>query len=63
MYDVIVIDARGDEVPLAEHLADRDEAVAIARRVAAEREVGRMILTGPQKPPSCVCVVPLPVAA
>ena len=60
MYDVIYIDSQGSETAVAEHLADRQDAATIARRAAAERGVGRMMLTGSAKPPNCVCVVTTP---
>lgn len=61
MYDVVFIDAHGGEVRVAEHLADCSTAKDIARQAAAERGVGRMMLTGsPRKPANCVCVVTTP---
>ena len=66
MYNVIFIDAQGAETPLAQQLFDRQDAAQFARRVAAERGVGRMMLPGSSKLPNCVCVVPvaqLPQAA
>ena len=65
MYDVIYIDSHGDETPLAQHVADRKDAAAVAKLAAAERGVGRMMLPGSSKLPNCVCVVPvgLPEAA
>jgi hypothetical protein len=59
MYDVIYIDAQGSETRVAEHLADRQAAAQIARRAAAERKAGRMMLPGSSKLPNCVCVVPV----
>jgi hypothetical protein len=59
MYDVIYIDAQGSETPLAQHLSTRVDAAAIARRAAAERGAGRMVLPGSVKMPNCVCVVPV----
>ena len=59
MYDVIYIDAQGDETPLVQHLADRDDAAAVAKQEAAERGAGRMVLPGSTKLPNCVCVVPV----
>ena len=61
MYDVIFIDAHGDETPVAEHLSDRAAAAALAKQEAAERGVGRMMLPGPSKLPNCVCVIPVPL--
>jgi hypothetical protein len=61
MYDVIFIDAQGDETPVAEHLSDRGDAAELAKRAAAERGVGRMVLPGSAKLPNCVCVIPAPV--
>ncbi len=58
MYDVIFIDAYGHEIPLAMDLDDRQAAVELARKIAAERHVGRMMLPGSSKPPNCVCVIP-----
>ncbi len=64
MYDVIYIDAQGDETPVAQHMSDRGDAAEVAKRAAAERGVGRMVLPGSAKLPNCVCVVPvLPEAA
>ena len=60
MYDVIYIDAHGTETPLAQHLADRDSACALARREAAERGAGRAMLPGSTNLRDCVCVVPSP---
>jgi hypothetical protein len=59
MYDVIFIDAHGAETPVARHVDDRKEATDVARQVAAERGVGRMVLPGSTKLPNCVCVVPV----
>jgi hypothetical protein len=61
MYDVIFIDAHGDETPAAEHLSDRAAAAALAKQEAAERGVGRMMLPGSSKLPNCVCVIPVPL--
>jgi len=61
MYDVIFIDAHGDETPVAEHLADRAAAAALAKQEAAERGAGRMVLPGSSKPHNCVCVIPVPL--
>jgi hypothetical protein len=65
MYDVIYIDADGAECPVAQRFADRTDAVEVARRVAAERGAGRMVLAGSTHPTNCVCVVhaELPEAA
>jgi hypothetical protein len=57
MYDVIYIDAQGDETPVAQHLSDRGDAAEVAKRAALERGVGRMMLPGSAKLPNCVCVV------
>jgi hypothetical protein len=59
MYDVIYIDSMGDETPVAEHMLDRRDAAELAKRAAAERGVGRMFLPGSNKPPNCVCVIPV----
>jgi|GEM_PF-3373185 len=59
MYDVIYIDAHGEETPLAQRLDDRKDAAALARQGAAERGAGRMVLPGSRKLPNCVCVVPV----
>jgi hypothetical protein len=59
MYDVIYIDSQGSETSLAQHLDDRVDATAVARRAAAERGAGRMVLPGSVKLPNCVCVVPV----
>jgi hypothetical protein len=61
MYDVIFIDAHGDETPVAQHLQDRGAAAELAKRAAAERGVGRMVLPGSAKLPNCVCVIPVPL--
>jgi hypothetical protein len=65
MYDVIYIDDKGDETPLAQHLVDRKDAAEVAKAAAAERGAGRMMLAGSAKLPNCVCVVhtSLPEAA
>jgi hypothetical protein len=59
MYDVIYIDPQGSETSLARHLSDRLDATTVARRAAAERGAGRMVLPGSVKLPNCVCVVPV----
>jgi hypothetical protein len=59
MYDVIYIDAHGSETPVAQHVDDRKEATDVARQVAAERGVGRMVLPGSTKLPNTVCVIPV----
>jgi hypothetical protein len=59
MYDVIYIDAQGDETPVAKQLGDRADAAALARQTAAERGAGRMVLPGSTRPSNCVCVVPV----
>ena len=59
MYDVVYIDAQGQETPVALHFDDRKDAAAVARQVAAERGAGRMVLPGSMKLPNCVCVVPV----
>ena len=51
MYDVIYIDAHGDETPVAQQLDDRKDAAEVARQAAAERGAGRMVLPGLE--PSC----------
>jgi hypothetical protein len=61
MYDVIFIDAHGDETPVAKQLQDRGDATELAKRAAAERGVGRMVLPGSAKLPNCVCVIPVAV--
>jgi hypothetical protein len=61
MYDVIFIDAQGQETPLA-HLLDRTDAASLACREAAQRGAGRMVLPGStRRPANCVCVVPVPL--
>ncbi|HYI19417.1 MAG TPA: hypothetical protein VD836_11950 [Solirubrobacteraceae bacterium] len=60
MYDVIYIDAQGTETPLAQHVADRETACALAREAAAERSSGRAMLPGSTNLRDCVCVVPTP---
>ena len=62
MYNVVYIDADGAETPVAQHLDDRKDATDVARREAAERGVGRMVLPGSHKLPNCVCVIPVPPA-
>ena len=57
MYDVIYIDADGAQSAVAGHFADRTDAAAVARQVAAERGAGRMVLAGSTHPTNCVCVV------
>jgi hypothetical protein len=63
MYDVIYIDVHGSETPVAQHVDDRKEATDVARRAAAERGAGRMVLPGSTKLPNCVCVVPVDAEA
>ena len=46
MYDVVYIDAHGDETPVAQQLDDRKDAAEVARQAAAERGAGRMVLPG-----------------
>ena len=63
MYDVIYIDAHGSETRVAEELLERGAAAELAKRAAAERGAGRMVLPGSQRPSNCVCVVPVREAA
>ena len=58
MYDVIYIDAQGDETPVAQQLDDRKDAADVARQAAAERGAGRMVLPGSSQLRNCVCVIP-----
>jgi hypothetical protein len=58
MYDVIYIDAQGNQTELAHDLTDRAVAAALACRVAAERGAGRLVLPGSTNLRDCVCVVP-----
>jgi hypothetical protein len=60
MYDVVYIDAQGEETQLAQHLDDRKDATEVARQAAAERGAGRMVLPGSNRPRNCVCVIPVP---
>ena len=62
MYDVIYIDAQGDETPVAQQLDDRKHAAEVACKAAAERGAGRMMLPGSSRLPNCVCVIPVPPA-
>ena len=62
MYDVVYIDAQGDETPVAQQLDDRKHAAEIACKAAAERGAGRMMLPGSSRLPNCVCVIPVPPA-
>ena len=62
MYDVVYIDAHGDETPVAQQLDDRKDAAELARQAAAERGAGRMVLPGSSRLPNCVCVIPVPPA-
>ena len=59
MYDVIYIDAHGDETRVAEELLERGPAAELAKRAAAERGAGRMVLPGSMRPSNCVCVIPV----
>jgi hypothetical protein len=62
MYDVIYNDARGTQTPLAEQLSLRSDAAELARREAAVRGAGRLMLPGSSTMPlNCVCVVPTPL--
>ena len=63
MYDVIYIDADGEETPLAQDLDDRDGACEFARREAAERGAGRAMLPGLDEPARLRLHRPLPLAA
>ena len=49
MYDVVYIDAQGEETPVARQLDDRKDAAEVARQAAAERGAGRMVLPGSQR--------------
>ena len=60
MYDVIYINAEGEETPLAQHFGDRDGACEFARQAAAERGAGRAMLPGSTNLRDCVCIVPSP---
>ena len=60
MYDVVYIDAHGDETPLAQQLDDRKDAADVARQAAIERGAGRMMLPGSSRLKNCVCVIPFP---
>jgi hypothetical protein len=62
MYDVVYIDAHGDETCVARQLDDRKDAADLARQAAAERGAGRMVLPGSSRLPNCVCVIPVPPA-
>ena len=62
MYDVVYIDAQGDETQVATHLDDREDAAEVARQAAAERGAGRMVLPGSRRLRNCVCVIPVPPA-
>ena len=61
MYDVIYIDAHGDETRVAEELLERGAAAELAKRTAVERGAGRMMLPGSSRPSNCVCVVPVSI--
>jgi hypothetical protein len=62
MYDVVYIDAHGEETKVAQQLGNRADAAEVARRAAAERGAGRMVLPGSTPLPNCVCVIPVPPA-
>jgi hypothetical protein len=62
MYDVVYIDAQGEQTPVAQQLGDRKDATDVARQAAAERGAGRMVLPGSSHLRNCVCVVPVPPA-
>jgi hypothetical protein len=62
MYDVVYINAQGEETPLAQQLDDRKDATDVARQAAAERGAGRMVLPGSSRLRNCVCVIPVPPA-
>ncbi len=62
MYDVVYIDAQGEETPVAQQLDDRKDAADVARQAAAERGAGRMVLPGSSRLRNCVCVIPVPPA-
>lgn len=59
MYDVIYIDQHGGETRVAHRLVDRGAAADIARREAAHRNAGRMVLPGSAKQANCVYVIPV----
>jgi hypothetical protein len=60
MYDVVYINAQGEETPVAQQLDDRKDATDVARQAAAERGAGRMVLPGSSRLRNCVCVIPVP---
>ena len=60
MYDVVYIDAHGEETLVARQLDDRKDAAEVARQAAAERGAGRMVLPGSSHLRNCVCVIPVP---
>src|SRR3954452_21219182 len=62
MYDVVYIDAHGDETPVAQQLGDRKDATEVARRPPPARGAGRLVLPGSHRLPNCVCVIPVPPA-
>jgi hypothetical protein len=62
MYDVVYINAQGEETPVAQQLDDRKDAADVARQAAAERGAGRMVLPGSSRLRNCVCVIPVPPA-
>jgi hypothetical protein len=53
MYDVIYIDALGTETPIALDQNDRAAAADLARRAAAERGAGRVVLPWSTNPRNC----------
>jgi hypothetical protein len=62
MYDVVYINAQGEETPVAQQLDDRKDATDVARQAAAERGAGRLVLPGSSRLRNCVCVIPVPPA-
>ena len=63
MYDVIFIDAQGEETPRrAAPARPHGRRDARASTAAAERGAGRMVLPGSSRGrANCVCVVPVPL--
>ena len=57
MYDVIYIDSTGRD-PVAQHLADRKDAAAVAKQARRARR-GPDDAPGSSKLPNCVCVIPV----
>jgi hypothetical protein len=58
VYDIVFVHHDGREEALASGLHDREVAVELTRRAAAERRVGRMVEPSSRSMPLCVLLRP-----